>query len=463
LLLLDLGRGSRRLGGSALAQVYSQLGDEVPDLHSANDLKQFFGFIQAALEQRLLLAYHDRSDGGLIVTLLEMAFAGHCGLQLNLDQACQASLLEGLFAEELGAVVQVLDEQLPALQALAGEYGMADICLPLGRAVAGDGIELVLQGKTVLQDSRTRLHRLWAETSWRMQALRDNSACAQQEYDALLDQSDPGLHAVTSYALDEDIAAPAIKRGQRPRIAVLREQGVNGQLEMAAAFHRAGFDAVDVHMSDIISGRVSLESFKALAACGGFSYGDVLGAGEGWAKSILFNARARDEFERFFTRDDTLGLGVCNGCQMMSNLRELIPGADHWPRFVRNASEQFEGRTTMVLVDNSPSAFLAGMQGSRFPIAIAHGEGQLQSVLGSGSVALRYLDNYGKVTEAYPANPNGSPAGIAGLCSNDGRFTIMMPHPERVFRAVTNSHRPDEWQEDGPTMRMFRNARVWLD
>jgi phosphoribosylformylglycinamidine synthase len=470
LLLLDLGLGSNRLGGSALAQVYGQLGNEVPDLHSASDLRRFFDFIQEALEQKLLLAYHDRSDGGLLVTLLEMAFAGHCGFDVTLDAICNTAVIDCLFAEELGAVIQVRNSQLPQLQELAEQFGLGDICLPLGTVTNGDAISFSCKGMPVLQGSRLQWQREWAETSYRLQALRDNADCAQQEYDALLDQNDPGLHAELSYDLNEDIAAPYIKLGQRPRIAILREQGVNGQIEMSAAFHRAGFDAIDVHMSDILSGRVTLEAFNALVACGGFSYGDVLGAGEGWAKSILFNERARREFERFFTRDNTIGLGVCNGCQMMSNLRELIPGAGHWPHFVRNASEQFEGRTSMVMVENSASVFLQGMQGSRFPIAVAHGEGRaefhdkahLDAVLAGGTVALQFVDNYGRVTETYPANPNGSPSGLAGLCNNDGRFTIMMPHPERVFRAVTNSYKPDEWLEDSPTLRMFRNARLWL-
>jgi phosphoribosylformylglycinamidine synthase len=471
LLVLDLGLGSNRLGASALAQVYGELGNDVPDLHSASDLRRFFDFIQEALQQKLLLAYHDRSDGGLLVTLLEMAFAGHCGLDLTLDQICNTALIDCLFAEELGAVIQVRNSQLQQVQELAEQFGLADICLPVGTAQSGDAIRIACKGKPLLQASRTQLQRIWAETSYRVQALRDNADCAQQEYDALLDQNDPGLHADLSYDQNEDIAAPYIRLGHRPRIAILREQGVNGQLEMGAAFHRAGFDAIDVHMSDILGGNLSLDGFNALVACGGFSYGDVLGAGEGWAKSILFNERARREFERFFTRDNTIGLGVCNGCQMMSNLRELIPGAGHWPHFVRNASEQFEGRTSMVMVENSASVFLQGMQGSRFPIAVAHGEGRaefhdkahLDAVLAGGTVALQFVDTYGRVTENYPANPNGSPAGLAGLCNNDGRFTIMMPHPERVFRAVTNSYRPDAWLEDSPTLRMFRNARVWLD
>lgn len=471
LLLLDLGLGSNRMGGSALAQVYGELGKEVPDLHSASDLKKFFAFIQEALEQQLLLAYHDRSDGGLIVTLLEMAFAGHCGFSVALDKISSAAVVECLFSEELGAVIQVNDSKLATLLALADEYGLNDICLPLGSVQAGDAISISYANKIVLHSSRTALHRIWAQTSFHMQALRDNTQCAEQEYASLLDADNPGLHGKLSYDLNEDIAAPYINLGARPRIAILREQGVNGQLEMAAAFHRAGFTPVDVHMSDILSGALQLDNFNALVACGGFSYGDVLGAGEGWAKSILFNELARAQFEAFFKRTSTLGFGVCNGCQMMSNLRELIPGASHWPHFVRNASEQFEGRTTMVMVENSASVLLQGMQGSRFPIAVAHGEGRaefhdqahLQAVLQSGTVALRYVDNYGKVTEQYPANPNGSPAGIAGLCNDDGRFSILMPHPERVFRAITNSYKPSQWTEDSPTMRMFRNARVWLN
>jgi phosphoribosylformylglycinamidine synthase, single chain form len=472
LVLLDLGLGANRLGGSALAQVYGELGEEGPDLHSAEDLKRFFAFVQEAMEQGLLLAYHDRSDGGLIVTLLEMAFAGHCGFELQLGGiASEASVIAALFAEELGAVVQVRDEDLPRLRAFAEAHGVDKFFHELGAVKQGNDVVLRLGDKVLLQESRVQLQRLWAETSYRMASLRDNSECAQQEFDLLLDEANPGLCSKLSYDPSEDIAAPYINRGVRPRIAVLREQGVNGQIEMAAAFHLAGFDAVDVHMSDIISGRITLDSFNAIVACGGFSYGDVLGAGEGWAKSILFNARARAEFEAFFQRADTLGLGVCNGCQMMSNLRELIPGTEHWPHFVRNASERFEGRTVLVKIPESPSAFFQGMAGSLFPIAVAHGEGRAefagahtaQSALEAGLVSMQYVDNHGAVTQLYPSNPNGSPLGIAGLCNKDGRFTILMPHPERVFRAVTNSWRSEEWGEDGPTMRMFRNARVWLD
>ena len=471
LVLIDLGWGSDRLGGSALAQVYNQLGDEAPDLHSASDLKRFFTFMQDAIAQQLLLAYHDRSDGGLLVTVLEMAFAGHCGVDLVLDPIANGNEVLGeLFSEELGAVMQVREALLPQLLELAEAYGLADICFVLGKPNDRDVIDIRLADKTLYSAARSTLQGMWAETSFRMQELRDNSECARQEFALIGDATNPGLHSKLGYNLQEDIAAPYIKLGRRPRIAVLREQGVNGQMEMAAAFHRAGFDAVDVHMSDLISGRVQLDNFNALVACGGFSYGDVLGAGEGWAKSVLFNTRARQQFENFFARTGTLGFGICNGCQMMANLHELIPGSSHWPRFVRNNSEQFEARTVMVSVAESPSVLLQGMQGSRFPIAVAHGEGRaefadaaaLQRVLQSGTVALRYVDNYGNTTEQYPANPNGSPAGIAGLCNSDGRFTLMMPHPERVFRAVTNSWRDPAWPEEGPTMRMFRNARAWL-
>ncbi|MDR0781785.1 MAG: phosphoribosylformylglycinamidine synthase, partial [Pseudomonadales bacterium] len=472
LVLLDLGLGSNRLGGSALAQVYGELGDECPDLHSASDLRRFFDFIQDALEQKLLLAYHDRSDGGLIVTLLEMAFAGHCGFDLQLDAiASGQSLLDALFAEELGAVVQVCETDLPQLRELADDHGVGDLCFTLGKVTEAGDIMLSFGGKPLLRDSRQRLQRLWAETSYRMQSLRDNVEGAQQEYDLILDEGNPGLHSALTYDPTDDVAAPYVRRSQRPRIAVLREQGVNGQVEMAAAFSRAGFDAVDVHMSDIISGAQTLRNFNALVACGGFSYGDVLGAGEGWAKSVLFNARARAEFEAFFQRTTTLGVGVCNGCQMMSNLHELIPGTAHWPRFVRNASERFEGRTVLVKIPESPSVLFSGMTGSVFPIVVAHGEGlaefsaahSAQAAYAAGLVSMQYVDNYDAVTQHYPANPNGSPLGIAGLCNTDGRFTILMPHPERVFRAVTNSWRSDAWGEDGPTLRLFRNARVWLD
>jgi phosphoribosylformylglycinamidine synthase len=326
------------------------------------------------------------------------------------------------------------------------------------------------QGKELLNETRVRLRRLWSETSYRLQALRDNPDCAREAFDALLDSSNPGLTVHLSFNPDEDVAAPYIAKGVCPRVAILREQGVNGQVEMAAAFERAGFEAVDVHMSDIISGCISLADFHGIAACGGFSYGDVLGAGEGWAKSILFNSRARDEFATFFARPDSFGLGVCNGCQMFSNLHELIPGVELWPRFVRNRVEQFEARLVLVEVLPSPSLFLSGMAGSRLPIVVAHGEGRVEfradsgpgKVHSLGLVVLRYVDSEGRPTEVYPANPNGSPRGITGLTTRDGRFTIMMPHPERVFRRVQYSWYPQEGGEDGPWLRLFRNARAWL-
>lgn len=472
LLLIDLGRGQNRLGGSIIAQVYSQIGRHAPDVDSAADLKAFFDTIQSLNADGKLLAYHDRSDGGLLATVTEMAFAGHCGLDLSLDglAASREALGAALFSEELGAVLQVRAADSAEVVARFAAAGLADCVQVLGQPVAGGEIRLGFAGETVYRAERRILQRIWSETSYRIQRLRDNAECAEQEYDLLLDESNPGLSARLSFDVNADVAAPFINTGVRPRMAILREQGVNGQTEMAAAFHRAGFSVVDVHMSDIIAGRVSLEDFKGLVACGGFSYGDVLGAGGGWAKSVLFNARARDNFSAFFERQDSFALGVCNGCQMLSNLVELIPGSEHWPRFVRNRSEQFEARVAMVEVQESKSIFLAGMAGSRLPIAVAHGEGHAEFASAeamlaadlSGAVALRYVDNHGQITERYPANPNGSPRGITGLTSADGRVTIMMPHPERVFRAVQNSWRPDDWQEDAGWLRMFRNARVWV-
>ncbi|MCL6691592.1 phosphoribosylformylglycinamidine synthase [Pseudomonas sp. R3.Fl] len=472
LILIDLGRGKNRLGGSILAQTYGKIGQQAPDVDDAEDLKAFFAVIQGLNADGHLLAYHDRSDGGLLAAALEMAFAGHCGLNLRLDDLASSreELGAALFSEELGAVIQVREAATPEVLAQFSAAGLGDCVAVIGQPVNGDEVELSFNGEPVYSAERRLLQRIWSETSYQIQRLRDNAECADQEFDGLLAEDNPGLSAKLSFDVNDDIAAPYIKKGVRPQVAILREQGVNGQVEMAAAFDRAGFAAVDVHMSDILAGRVSLEDFKGLVACGGFSYGDVLGAGEGWAKSILFNARARDGFQAFFERKDSFALGVCNGCQMMSNLHELIPGTEFWPHFVRNRSEQFEARVAMVQVQESQSIFLQGMAGSRLPIAIAHGEGHaefeseealLESDL-SGCVALRFVDNHGKVTETYPANPNGSPRGITGLTSRDGRVTIMMPHPERVFRAVQNSWRPDEWQEDGGWMRMFRNARVWV-
>ncbi|MCB1875813.1 MAG: phosphoribosylformylglycinamidine synthase [Chromatiales bacterium] len=463
LLLIDLGRGKHRLGASALAQVYAQVGDKAPDLDDPQLLKGFFQAIQRLGNEGCILAYHDRSDGGLFVTLMEMAFAGHCGLNIDLTGAGERPV-EILFSEELGAVLQIRSGELDQVNEALAQVGMREYCHVIGTPDQSDNCEFRFRGDTVLKGSRRDYHRLWSETTWHMQSLRDNAECARQEFDRLLDVSDPGIGPLLSFDPAEDVAAPMIATGRRPAVAVLREQGVNGQMEMAAAFDRAGFDATDVHMSDIIEGRISLRDFAGLAACGGFSYGDVLGAGEGWAKSILFNSRARDEFSAFFQRGDSFSLGVCNGCQMLSNLHELIPGADRWPHFVRNLSEQFEARFAQVEIQQSPSLFLSGMVGSRLPIAVAHGEGRAEFPAGAQIpqhlVGMRYVDNAGQPTEIYPLNPNGSPGGITGLCSEDGRVTIMMPHPERVFRTVQYSWHPDEWGEDGPWMRIFRNARV---
>ncbi|MEW5621690.1 phosphoribosylformylglycinamidine synthase [Pseudomonas putida] len=474
LILIDLGRGKNRMGASILAQTYGKIAAKAPDVDDAEDLKAFFAVIQGLNDDGHLLAYHDRSDGGLVTTVLEMAFAGHCGLDLQLDPLTDSKgeVPAILFNEELGAVIQVRQDATPDVLAQFSAAGLGEECVAvIGKPVNNAEVTISLNGEVLFDDDRRMLQRQWAETSYQIQRLRDNADCADQEFDLLLEEDNPGLSVKLGFDVNDDIAAPYIKKGVRPQVAILREQGVNGQVEMAAAFDRAGFAAIDVHMSDILAGRVDFEAFKGLVACGGFSYGDVLGAGEGWAKSALFNARARDAFQAFFERTDSFALGVCNGCQMMSNLHELIPGTEYWPHFVRNRSEQFEARVAMVEVQKSNSIFLQGMAGSRMPIAIAHGEGHAEFASEealleadvSGCVALRYVDNHGKVTEAYPANPNGSPRGITGLTSRDGRVTIMMPHPERVFRAVQNSWRPDEWQEDAALMRMFRNARVWVN
>ncbi|WP_420554930.1 phosphoribosylformylglycinamidine synthase [Neptuniibacter marinus] len=472
LILLDLGEGQNRIGLSALAQVYNEVGQKVPDVEQPELLVAFFAAIQELSEQGLLLAYHDRSDGGLFATVAEMAFAGRTGLDINLDMlaAEKSELAAALFSEELGAVVQVKRDDLDVVLTELNAAGLGDVTQVIGSLNLDDELRFHFDEEEIYSERRIQLQHWWAETSYKIQSLRDNSECAQQEFDSINDKENPGLHTSLTFDQNEDVAAPFINTGTRPQMAIIREQGVNGQIEMAAAFDKAGFAAIDVHMSDILSGRVALDQFKGLVACGGFSYGDVLGAGEGWAKSILFNERAREQFQTFFAREDTFSLGICNGCQMLSNLHELIPGSDLWPHFVRNVSEQFEARVAMVEVQESDSIFLQGMAGSRMPIAIAHGEGRaefkdanhLAGLQSSNAVALRYVDNYGQQTEAYPANPNGSPAGITGVTTTDGRVTIMMPHPERVFRTVTNSWAPDEWAEDGAWMRMFRNARVWV-
>ena len=465
LLWIDLGGGRHRLGGSVLAQVHGQLGDVAPDLDDPVRLAAFFAEIAALIAEDRLLAYHDVSDGGLFSTLCEMAFASHCGLDIALA-AVHGEPLAVLFAEEPGAVVQVrADDRAVVLARLVAAGLMVHA---IGAPATHDRIRFALRGQQLLDEARIDLHRAWSATTHELQRLRDNPASADQEHARLLDATDPGLSPVLTFDATEDVAAPFIAKGSRPPIAILREQGVNGQVEMAAAFDRAGFSAIDVHMTDILNGRVSLGEFRAFVACGGFSYGDVLGAGEGWAKSILFNARARDEFAAFFARGDSFALGVCNGCQMMSNLSELIPGSAHWPHFVRNRSEQFEARLVLLEVQRSPSLFFRGMEGSRIPVATAHGEGYAefrdaaQRNAAQPLVALRFVDSRGRPTEAYPCNANGSPDGVTGLTTADGRYTILMPHPERVFRTVQMSWHPEGWGEDSPWMRMFRNARTWL-
>jgi phosphoribosylformylglycinamidine synthase len=469
LLLIDLGKGQNRLGASCLAQVYQQLGNVAPDVDSPELLKSFFLAVQQLVNEKRLLAYHDRSDGGLFTTLVEMAFAGKTGIDINLD-ALSGDAIDLLFNEELGAVIQIAKADKEQVLEVFAQYGLQDVVHSIGCLNTEDQLVFKHNTQVILQNSRVHYRQIWAQTTLHMQKLRDNPSCAEQEFAAKADVSDPGLHAKLSFETTKDVAAPFIAKGVAPKIAILREQGVNSHVEMAAAFDRAGFTAIDVHMSDILSGRQSLEQFKGLVACGGFSYGDVLGAGEGWAKSILFNNQAKDQFAEFFARQDAFSLGVCNGCQMMSNLKSLIPGTELWPHFVTNQSERFEARVAMVEVQPSKSIFLEGMQGSRMPIAVSHGEGRAEfthqlgakDALQSQTVALQYVDNYGKVTQNYPANPNGSPLGIAGLTSSDGRATIMMPHPERVFRTVANSWYPEDWQEDSAWMRMFRNARVYL-
>ena len=470
LILLDLGKGANRLAGSALAQVYKQVGHHAPDLDDPQALKAFFAVIQELNAAGLLLAYHDRSDGGLFACLCEMAFAGACGVSARLDELGDDPVA-ALFSEELGAVIQVRHMDTDAVIEALHEAGLGQYSHVIGGLNDSDQVMFTHDRLSVFGDARVNLQRAWSETTCRMQALRDNSDCAQEEFDGLLDTGDLGIQCRTTFDIDEDVAAPHIASGVRPQIAILREQGINGQTEMAAAFHRAGFKSIDVHMSDLMTGRVSLEGFTGLVACGGFSYGDVLGAGQGWAKSVLFNPRLNDMFAAYFERKDSFALGVCNGCQMLSGLKTLIPGAEPWPRFVRNRSEQFEARFSQLEILDSPSLFFAGMPGSVIPIAVAHGEGRAEfdnpagaeRALDAGLVAARYVDGHGLVAERYPANPNGSPQGITALTTPDGRVTIMMPHPERVFRSVQNSWHPDDWGEDAPWMRMFRNARVWVD
>ncbi len=471
LWLIDIGAGNNRLGGSVLAQTTSQIGDVPPDVVDADMLRRFFNLIQHLNRKRLILAYHDRSDGGLFATLCEMAFASRSGLAIELDTLA-GDPIAVLFNEELGAVLQTGAANRDAITAQLRKHDLLSFSHRIGNATTGSDITIRANNVEVYKRSRVVLHRIWSETSWRMQTLRDDPACAVQEYARIDDLTDPGLFSKLPFDHKTDIAAPYIKHGYRPKIAILREQGVNGQIEMAAAFDRAGFVAVDVMMSDLVSEH-ALTDYKGFAACGGFSFGDVLGAGQGWAKSILYNSRLRDMFAEFFQRPDTFALGVCNGCQMMTSIAELIPGTMHWPRFVRNQSEQYEARVAMVEICSEQSILLRGMRGAMLPVSTAHGEGKAEftasddiaQLESAGKICMRFIDNYGSPTEVYPANPNGTPGGVTGFTNEDGRFTIMMPHPERVFRAVCNSWRPsgqDDWGEYSPWIQIFRNARVWV-
>ena len=469
LLLIDLGEGKNRLGATALAQVYKQLGDKPADVVNVQRLKDFYNAMQALVAEDQLLAYHDRSDGGLITTLAEMAFAGHCGVEVDIS-ALGDNDLAVLFNEELGAVIQVADSQLESVREVLKAHNLLGITHELGAVTADDRFEISRSSRKLLSEKRSELRGIWAELTHQMQRLRDNPECADQEFEAKKNPADKGLSAFLTYDVNEDIATPFINKGTKPTIAILREQGVNSHYEMAAAFDRAGFNAIDVHMSDLMAGRRNLTDFNALVACGGFSYGDVLGAGGGWAKSILFNPQLRDQFSQFFANPNTLALGVCNGCQMVSNLAEIIPGTENWPRFVRNKSERFEARAAMVKINDTNSLWFKGMAGSHMPIAVSHGEGQVEfksaeqlaGLKSQGLIAAQYIDNNGNSTEVYPANPNGSVEGITAITNVDGRVAIMMPHPERVFRAVSNSWYPEDWTEDGAWMRLFRNARVAL-
>ena len=464
LVHLDLANGNARLGGSALAQVYNATGKVTPDVENPEILRGFFRVLQGFINDEIILAYHDKSDGGLFVTLAEMCFAAHCGAFVEIAATHEQAILETLFNEELGAIIQIRDADLVKVTAA---FQSADVQANyLGIVTEKDEIHVNANGKLVFAEPRIALQRAWSETSYQMQALRDNPECAREAFAKIEDTTDTGLFAHVNFDHNVDIAAPFIHRGKRPRIAILREQGVNGQREMGAAFDKAGFEAVDVHMSDILEGRFSLESVKGFAACGGFSYGDVLGAGKGWARSILFNARASDQFAAFFAREDSFALGICNGCQMMSALKSLIPGAANWPDFVKNRVEQFEARLSQVEIPASPSLFFRDMAGSQLPIVISHGEGRAAFLSKQDTtktrIAMKYIDAQGKPAKNYPENPNGSKEGIAGATTADGRFTILMPHPERIFRSVQMSWHPKDWQEDSPWMRMFRNARVWV-
>ena len=491
LVLIDLGEGRNRLGASALAQVYAKVGPDAPDVDDAAKLAGFFSAVRMLARGGKILAYHDRSDGGLFITLAEMMFASHVGVTIYLDSLTYSereadvdnyditetsrklgendAVLAALFNEELGAVLQIRKADRTSVMQCLRDAGLGACSYVIGHLNGADELRIIRSAKPLFAEKRVDLQRAWSETSYLIQSRRDNPLTAKQEFDRILDVGDPGLNAKLTFDPVDNIAAPFINSGVKPKIAILREQGVNGQLEMAHAFTKAGFTAIDVHMSDIIAGRVSLADFKGVAACGGFSYGDVLGAGEGWAKSILFNQRAREQFEIFFARDDSFALGVCNGCQMMSNLHEIIPGTENWPHFERNKSEQYEARTVLLEIRQSPSILFVGMAGSRIPVATAHGEGlavfrdHAQQDAVRWQCAAQFVDNFGHATEQFPANPNGSPLGMTAFTTANGRFTIMMPHPERVALAVNLSWHPEEWAGESPWMMVFRNARRWVN
>ncbi|WP_367106462.1 phosphoribosylformylglycinamidine synthase [uncultured Psychrobacter sp.] len=467
---IDLSKGKLRLGGSILAQTASQLGNECPDLDKPSDLVDFFNFIQAGNEQGIISAYHDIGDGGLLATIAEMQFTSRQGIKLTLNDD---NLLGQLFSEELGAVIQVLPENVTALLELAEEYNVSAMLSLVGQSFDEDSLIIqtpLHQGEDTLRFSRSELQQKWSQVSYQIARRRDNPACVQQEYDLISDSTHKGLIAAPNFDLNQKIETPYLNsRDSKPKVAILREQGVNGQTEMAAGFTQAGFEALDVHMSDLLEGRIDLRDFEGLVTCGGFSYGDVLGAGSGWANSILFHDELRMQFVRFFARPNTFSLGVCNGCQMMAQLKDLIPGAENFPRFIANQSARFEARTVNVKVERTKSILFKGMQDSILPIAVAHGEGlatlnttEIDGMARHGQLAMRYVDSQGHPTETYPLNPNGSVGGVTGLCSTDGRVTIMMPHPERNLRAYNHSWKPEQWDEDGAWMRMFRNARAWL-
>jgi phosphoribosylformylglycinamidine synthase len=467
LLLIDLGRGLNRLGASALAQVYNQVGATPPDLDNPPDLVHFFNAIQDLLSNHLLLAYHDRSDGGLLVTLAEMAFGARRGLRVHIDDLGDDAI-SILFSEELGAVIQVRDRDISLVNEILNRHELGDLTSVIGSPAADQNFTVEMGGNVIYSEKVTALQSCWSELTREMQSRRDNAVCVQEEYEAVRNPDDPGM----TFTLAYNPETPFVIGGSRPRMAILREQGINGHMEMGAAFDRAGFQSVDVHMTDLLAGRVNLENVSGLVACGGFSYGDVLGAGAGWARSILFNERLRVMFTEFFNRPETFTLGVCNGCQMVSLLKDIIPGAENWPRFTRNRVEQFEARLVTVEVMKSPSILLQGMEGSLIPIPVAHGEGlanfqlagSLDAVRAGHLAALRYVDHQGNPTERYPLNPNGSPGGLTGFTTTDGRVTILMPHPERAFRSAQLSWKPAHLftGEAGPWLRLFQNARTFV-